>query len=105
MRALFGALPLLALVGYAFGGTSVVFPMLLFNAYLLAVSVFRLMSGIRTNNLSVINTGMVMLSALVLARFFDSEINFVLKGLVFIFFGVCFLATNVIILRRKGGAA
>ncbi len=105
MRTLFGVLPLLALVGYAFSGTSAVFPMLLFNFYLLSVSVFRLMTGIRTNNLSVINTGMVMLSALVLARFFDSEINFVLKGLVFIFIGVGFLATNVIILRRKGGAA
>ena len=104
MRTLFGALPLLALVGYAFSGTSAVFPMLLFNAFLLIVSVFRLMMGIRTNNLSVINTGMVMLSALVLARFFDSEINFVLKGLVFISIGVGFLATNVIILRRKGGA-
>jgi len=105
MRTLFGALPLLALIGYAFGGTSAVFPMLLFNVYLLTVSVFRLMTGIRTNNLGVINTGMVMLSALVLARFFDSEINFVLKGLVFIFIGVGFLATNIMILRRKGGAA
>ncbi len=105
MRTLFGALPLLALVAYALGATSEVFAVLLFNTYLLTVSVFRLMTGIRTNNLSVINTGMVMLSALVLARFFDSEINFVIKGLVFIFIGVGFLATNVIILRRKGGTA
>ncbi len=105
MRTLFGALPLLALIGYAFGGTSAVFPMFMFNVYLLSVSVFRLMTGIRTNSLSVINTGMVMLSALVLARFFDSEINFVLKGLVFIAIGIGFLVTNVVILRRKGGAA
>lgn len=105
MRTLFGALPLFALIGYAFGATSVVFPMLLFNVFLLSASVFRLMIGIRTNHLGVINTGMLMLSALVLARFFDSEINFVLKGLVFIFLGVGFLATNVMILRRKGGAA
>ncbi len=105
MRTLFGALPLLALIGFAFGGTSTVFPVLLFSAFLLAVSAFRLMTGIRTNNLSVINTGMLMLSALVLSKFFDSEINFVLKGLVFIFIGAGFLATNIIILRRKGGAA
>ena len=105
MRTLFGALPLLALFGYAVGGSSSVFPTFLFNIFLLTVSVYRLMTGIRSNNLSVINTGMVMLSALVLARFFDSEINFVLKGLVFIVIGVGFLATNVVILRRKGGAA
>jgi len=104
-RTLFGALPLLALIGYAFGGNSPVFSMLLFNAFLLFVSIFRLMTGIRTNNLNVINTGMVMLAALVLARFFDSEINFIMKGLVFILIGIGFLVTNVAILRRKGGAA
>ena len=105
MRTLFGALPLLALFGYAVGGSSSVFPTFLFNIFLLTVSVYRLMMGIRATNLSVINTGMVMLSALVLARFFDSEINFILKGLVFILIGIGFLATNVVILRRKGGAS
>ncbi len=105
MKALFGALPLLALVGYAFGGTSVAFSMLLFNVYLFIVSVTRLMIGIRNNNLGVINTGMFMLAALILARFFDSEINFVIKGLVFISIGIGFLVTNVVTLRRKGGAS
>lgn len=105
MRTLFGALPLLALVGYAVGGSSPVFPMFLFNIFLLIISVYRLMIGIQSNNLGIINTGMFMLATLVLARFFDSEINFVIKGLVFILIGVGFLATNVVILRRKGGAA
>ena len=105
MRTLFGALPLLALFGYAIAGSSSVFPTFLFNIFLLAVSVYRLMVGIKVNNLSIVNSGMIMLSALVLARFFDSEINFILKGLVFILIGVGFLATNVVILRCKGGAA
>lgn len=105
MRTLFGALPLLALVGYAVGGSSPAFPMFLFNIFLLIISVYRLMIGIQSNNLGIINTGMFMLATLVLARFFDSEINFVIKGLVFILIGVGFLATNVVILRRKGGAA
>ncbi len=104
MRASFGALPLCALIGYAMAGTSTVWPMLMFNVYVFFVSVFRLMAGMRTNNLGVINTGMFMLAALVLARFFDSDINFVIKGLVFIFIGIGFLVTNVVILRRKGGA-
>ena len=105
MRALFGALPLLVLVGYAFSGTSVAFSMLLFNIFLLVVSVTRIMIGIRINNLALINTGMLMLAALILARFFDSEINFIIKGLVFISIGMGFLMTNVVILRRKGGAS
>ncbi|MBI3997134.1 MAG: DUF2157 domain-containing protein [Candidatus Omnitrophica bacterium] len=105
MGSLFGALPLLALMGYAFGGTSAAFSMLLFNVFLLIVSATRITIGIRTNNLGVINTGMFMLAALILARFFDSEINFVIKGLVFISIGMGFLMTNVVILRRRGGAS
>ncbi|MDD5526612.1 MAG: DUF2157 domain-containing protein [Candidatus Omnitrophica bacterium] len=105
MRTLFGALPFLALFGYAVGGSSPAFSMFLFNIFLLIISVYRLMTGIQSNNLGIINTGIFMLATLVLARFFDSEMSFVIKGLVFILIGVGFLATNVVILRRKGGAA
>ena len=101
MGALFGALPLLALVGYAFSETSVAFSTLLFDVFLLLVSVIRTMIGIRTNQLGVVNTGMLMLAALILARFFDSEIHFIVKGLVFILIGVGFLVTNLVLLRRK----
>jgi hypothetical protein len=41
---------------------------------------------------------------LILARFFDSDIGFIVKGLVFILVGVSFLATNGWLVRRKGGA-
>lgn len=103
--SLFGALPLLAFVGYAFSGTSAAFPALLFSVFLLIVSAARITIGIRANNLGVINTGMFMLAALILAKFFDSGISFVIKGLVFIAIGIGFLMTNLVILRRKGGAA
>lgn len=103
MRAFFGALPLLALIGYAWGGRSIFFPILLFNVFMLSVSVYRLMVGIRANDLRLINIGMLMLAVLVLARFFDSDINFIIKGSVFIVIGMGFLVTNFVILRRKGG--
>jgi uncharacterized membrane protein len=102
-RALFGALPLVALVGYAFSGIAVFFSMVLFNIYLFVVSLVWLRSGIQTKSLGVINAGMFMLAALIIARFFDSEINFILKGLVFIAIGIGFLVTNIVILRGKGG--
>ncbi len=107
MRTLFGVLPLMALVGYALATASLssAFPTSLFNGFLLVVSLYRLITGIRANHLGTINTGMLMLAVLVLARFFDSEINFLLKGLVFILIGIGFLVTNVVMLRRKGGAA
>lgn len=105
MTALFGALSLLVLVVYfiTVAGAPVVLAMFLFNAYLFVLSVTRIIIGVRNNSLDVVNTGMVMLAALILARFFDSDLNFIFKGLSFIIVGVGFLLTNTMILRKQGG--
>jgi uncharacterized membrane protein len=104
-NSLFGALPLLAIVTYSFKGTAVILPLLIFNIYLLVLSISRIMLGIRNNSLPMVNTGMLMLAVLIIARFFDSDINFIIKGLVFIIIGIGFLTTNVLLLRKRGGAA
>ncbi|MEI6437238.1 MAG: DUF2157 domain-containing protein [Candidatus Omnitrophota bacterium] len=105
VRVQWGALPLFALFGYTFGGSSEGLVMLIFNLYVLFISIYRIMAGIKANDLGITNTGMFMLSALVLARFFDSNLDFIFKGLVFIAVGIGFLLTNIMVMRKKGGAA
>lgn len=102
--SLFGAVPLLAIAAYFFKGRSVILPLLIFNAYLFVLSTIRIMLGIRNNSLAMINTGMLMLAILIIARFFDSDISFIIKGLVFIIVGIGFLVTNALLARRIGGA-
>lgn len=104
MISLFGAVPLLAIAAYLVREQSIVLPLMIFNIYLFVLSVSRIIVGIRSNNLGVINTGMLMLAILIIARFFDSDISFVIKGLVFIAVGIGFLVTNAILVRRIGGA-
>lgn len=102
--SLFGALPALAIVGYLLKEQTILLPLLIFNAYVLAVSTGCMMLGIRNNSISTVNVGMLMLAILIIARFFDSGINFIAKGLVFIIVGIGFLVSNVLLLRRKRGA-
>ncbi|NQS99857.1 MAG: DUF2157 domain-containing protein [Candidatus Omnitrophica bacterium] len=102
--SLFTGFPLLALIGYFAREQTLVFPLLIFNAYLLYLSLSRIIIGIRNNSLAAINMGMLILGILIIARFFDSDINFLFKGLVFIVLGIGFLVTNVVLIRRKGGA-
>lgn len=102
--AMLGAVPLLAMAAYLIREHSTVAPLLIFNAYLFILSVSRIMFGIRSNNLAIINTGMLMLGILIIARFFDSDINFIIKGLAFIIVGSGFLITNLMLIRRIGGA-
>jgi len=101
--ALFGALPLLAIITYSLRGQEIIFPLFIFNAYLLILSLVRIKEGIRNNSLAAINSGMLILGILLIVRFFDSDINFILKGLAFIAVGVGFLVTNVVLVRRGGG--
>ena len=102
--SLFGAVPLLAIASYFLKEWSVILPLMIFNAYLFALSVSRIASGIRGNNLALTNTGMLMFAMLIIARFFDSNIDFILKGLIFIAVGAGFLAVNILLMRRAGGS-
>ncbi|MFA6282056.1 MAG: DUF2157 domain-containing protein, partial [Candidatus Omnitrophota bacterium] len=68
-KSLLGALPLLAIIGFLFRG-QVVLPLFIFNAYLLILSVSRILLGMQNNSLPMVNTGMLMLAILIIARFF-----------------------------------
>ncbi|MEW6182328.1 MAG: DUF2157 domain-containing protein [Bacillota bacterium] len=113
-----GIAPLIVTLGYAFLGhpvsavsetgihDSVVIPAVLFNLYFFIIATATIISGIRNGRLVTVNVGMLLLAALILARFFDSDIGFAVRGVVFIVVGIGFLAANLVLLRRvKGGAA
>jgi uncharacterized membrane protein len=104
MKAMFGGLSVLAVIAYFLTamGAPKALAMFLFNAYLFILSLTRIILGAKSNRLDIVNTGMFMLATLILARFFDSDINFILKGTVFILIGIGFLLTNVMMLRKQG---
>lgn len=74
---------------------------LMMNGYLLVVAMLMVAQGVREVRLALFNLGMLILSALILARFFDSDFSFIARGLVFIALGIIFLACNWLLSRRK----
>lgn len=79
-------------------------PVLIFNLYLLFLGVILLSEGVRLANLVKLNGGLAVLSLWITARFFDTDLSFALRGLVFIILGAAFLLTNVVILKRRRAA-
>ena len=65
------------------------------NLYILIGSVLLMFQGINRNRLMLLNGGLIWFSLLVLFRFFDSDIPFVFKGVIFIVIGSAFIGTNV----------
>lgn len=74
----------------------------LFTLYLFVLGIGTLVVGFRGQRLGAVNAGLAVLAAVVLCRFFDSDLSFLVRGVAFIVIGVGFLATNLALSRRKG---
>jgi hypothetical protein len=100
---LFGVMPIISIIGYVVtaSSTSGAFALILFNLYLFALGLATMITGIREGHLGTVNAGMLILAALIVARFFDSDLGFVIRGLAFILVGTGFLLTNWMIIRRS----
>jgi hypothetical protein len=79
-------------------------PSLLINVFMLGLGVYTLLRGIRSGRVFEANLGMVVIAVLATARFFDTDLEFVVRGIAFILIGLGFLATNLIVFKRKARA-
>ncbi len=76
----------------------------LMDVYALVLGVEILARGIRADSVARANFGLLVIAALALARFFDSDLSFVARGVGFIVIGVGFLVANVILFKKKRAA-
>lgn len=81
-----------------------ILPALLVNGFVLALGVFTLLRGIRAGRIFEANLGMLVVAILATARFFDTDFEFVLKGIAFIAIGLGFLVTNLVVFKRRARA-
>jgi uncharacterized membrane protein len=98
---IFGIVPLIAGIGFFLGyGLGPFWPAILFNIYLFSAGIGILITGIQGGRLGVVNQGMLIVIALILTRFFDTNLSFLIRGSIFILTGLGFLAVNGILYRR-----
>ena len=101
-----GALPIVAILGYSAAALTreETAAQVLFNAYVLAVGLALLIRGFRAFHIGTVNAGLLIVFALILLRFFDADLGFVFRGIVFVVLGTAFLVVNLILARRQKGA-
>ena len=76
----------------------------LMNCYALWLGIDILMRGIRANSAARSNFGLLLIAALAISRFFDSELSFVTRGLGFIVVGAGFLVANILLFKKRSAA-
>lgn len=85
------------LVGLASPGLAAI----LMNVALLVIGVFTVKAGTEQNSLRRMNLGLTVLGATIMLRFFDSDLSFVVRGLVFVAIGSGFLYMNLRMVRNR----
>jgi hypothetical protein len=73
----------------------------LINLILFAVGILTIREGAREDNLGTLNYGLIIITALVICRFFDTDLSFVIRGILFLLVGAGFFATNYFMLNKR----
>lgn len=68
--------------------------MITFNIFLFILGIITGTIGLEEESLLKINAGMIMITSVIITRFFDSDVSFAVKGTVFIILGTIFLGIN-----------
>lgn len=74
--------------------------MILTNIVVLFMGALLIKNGSQQSDFTILNYGLVIIAVLIICRFFDTNISFVIRGLLFIAVGVGFFYANYILLQK-----
>lgn len=73
----------------------------LINFFVFAIGILTIKDGAKKDHLGILNFGLLIITALVICRFFDTNLSFVFKGILFVSVGVGFFAANSWMLKKR----
>ena len=71
------------------------------NIFALAIGVYTVVRGSKQNHLGILNYGLLIITALVVCRFFDTNMTFVVRGILFVLVGIGFFVANYSMLQKR----
>lgn len=73
----------------------------LINFMILALGINTVIQSLQKNLLGQLNLGLSILTILIICRFFDTNIPFIVRGLLFLFIGFGFFGANYYMLKKR----
>lgn len=71
------------------------------NVLLIGVAVYIMILGTRNDDLGQLNLGLLAITALIACRFFDMDLSFAMRGILFVVLGLGFFFVNYRILQKR----
>ena len=78
-----------------------IFPVFAFNIMCFGYGIYCVLQGVERVSLGRLNWGLMLIAILVTCRFFDTDLSFVIRGLLFITVGVGFFVANYLLINKK----
>jgi len=75
--------------------------MILINIIVLLIGMMTIREGVRADHLGILNYGLLIITALTACRFFDTDLSFVFRGILFIAVGVGIFILNTWMLKKR----
>lgn len=74
---------------------------ILVNLLVFIIGILTIRYGAKTDHLGILNYGLLIISTLVVCRFFDTDLSFVVRGLLFVGVGLGFFFSNSRMLKKR----
>ena len=96
LEILFIVFPFIFFIGYTSPLAAV-----LVNMYVFIIGVIAIKEATEQNVIGKLNFGLLIISALIVCRFFDTDLSFIFKGLLFVLVGAGFFISNYWMLKKR----
>ncbi len=82
-------------------GNYVPFSTLLVNVLIFLIALQTIRVGAKDNHLGILNYGLLTIAVLIICRFFDTNLSYVLRGMLFVLVGAGFFFANYWMLKKR----
>jgi uncharacterized membrane protein len=80
---------------------SIIATVVIANCYILLLGLQEIQKGNKTNSIARLNFGILIIAILTGCRFFDENMTFIVRGVMFIIVGFGFFALNYFLLKKR----
>lgn len=89
-----------SLIAFFLAWVSPVPPIVIINIMILVIGIYFIRAGSANHQLGLMNYGLLTIAILIACRFFDIELSFVTRGILFVLLGVGFFVANYFLMKK-----
>ncbi|AXG69768.1 hypothetical protein KORDIASMS9_01995 [Kordia sp. SMS9] len=86
---------------FLIGASDTITATVLVNILLFVIGIMQIKLGTDKLHFGFLNLGMLIIAALIVCRFYDTDINFAIRGIIFVSIGIGFFITNYIMYKKQ----